>query len=273
MANLEMHANRTGHSDFEESTQAVTPLTEEEKKAKVEEIKELLRLKRAEREEAEKVDDVTREKQRRNMGKEMAKTREQMEAEARKREAQLRRKEKENFKKERARLRAELAKDKAERQANAGKLSSRLGVDGYQPDGIQYDVPADGEEAADAASSPTKREPKKFKGDASKIDEYIKKVSSYRAGGDGGKCLKILKIYVGNVVDNPTEAKYKTINMENKAFKGKVKPFIGAKQLLMAVGFQPNEGGDALILAEDNVNLQLLTDTKAKLEAAMVAYG
>ena len=176
MANLELHANKTGHSDFEESTQSVIPLTEEEKKAKIAEIKELLRLKRAEREEAEKVDDVTREKQRRNMGKEMAKTREQMDMEARKREAQQRKREKEAFKKERARLRAELAKDKAERASNKGKLQSRLGVEGYQPDGIQYDVPTGEEEEGGAAATTAKPEAKKFKADSSKIDEYIKKV-------------------------------------------------------------------------------------------------
>jgi hypothetical protein len=140
MANLELHANKTGHSDFEESTIAVKPLTDEEKRAKIEEIKNLLKLKRAEREEAEKVDGIEQEIKRRNMGKEMAKTREQLDQEQRKRDVQLRQREKENFKKERARIQAELAKDKAERQSNKGKLSSRLGVDGYNPDGIQVSV-------------------------------------------------------------------------------------------------------------------------------------
>ena len=39
MANLELHANKTGHSDFEESTQCIQPLTAEEKIAKIAEIK------------------------------------------------------------------------------------------------------------------------------------------------------------------------------------------------------------------------------------------
>jgi thiol-disulfide isomerase/thioredoxin len=39
MANLELHANKTGHSDFEESTESVKPLTAEEKAAKIAEIK------------------------------------------------------------------------------------------------------------------------------------------------------------------------------------------------------------------------------------------
>jgi UBX domain-containing protein 1/4 len=267
MANLELHANKTGHSDFEESTQAIKPLTAEERAKKILEIKQLLKAKRAEREESEKVDEVEREKQRRFMGKEMTKTREQMEQEVRKRETQLRRREKQAFEKERDRIRAELAKDKAERIANKGKLSSRLGVDGYNPDGIQYDL--EEKETADGSENAAKKAKPGIS--SAKIDEYIKKVASYRAGGDGGTCLKILKTYIGNVVDNPDEEKFRTINMENKAYKGKVKPFVGSKQLLMAVGFKQNKAGDALVLQED-LDRQLLVDTKAKLEAAFAAY-
>jgi UBX domain-containing protein 1/4 len=241
-------------------------------------FQELLKLKRAEREEAEKVSDVEREIQRRMMGKEMAKTKEQLDAEQRKREAQLRKKEKADFLKERQRLREELARDKAERASGKGKLSSRLGVDGYKPDGIQYDIAPGSPSPAHAAGvedtdAPPK--PKKVTADSSKIDEYIAKVASYRAGGDGGNCLKILKAYIGNVVDHPTEEKYKTINMENKAYKTKVKPFIGAKSLLLACGFAPPESGngETLVLAEEDAHIELLMATRAKLEAAFIDFN
>ena len=267
MANLELHANKTGHSDFEESTTMAPTLTAEEKILKIAEIKRLLKAKRAEREEKEKNEEVEREKQRRFMGKEVAKTKEQMEAEQRKREQWKIKKEKENFKRERERLRAELARDKAERIANKGKLGSRLGVEGYKPDGVQYDVDDGAEVAVDMAEE---HKPKRA-ASTIKIDEYIKKVAAYRAGGDGGNCLKILLAYVGNVVDNPTEEKFKSINMENKAFKNKVKPFVGAKQLLIAVGFKQNSNGDALVL-DDAADTQLLASTRSKLQAALDAY-
>jgi hypothetical protein len=227
-----------------------------------------LKKKRAEREEAEKAIDVDREKQRRLMGKEMAKTREQIEIEQRQREAYLRKKEKEEFRKERQRLREQLERDKAERRAHQGKLTSKLGAEGYNPDILQYDAPAS--TTTDGEAVPTK--PKAVTADPSKIDEYIAKVSSYKAGGDGGKCLRVLKIYISNVVDNPSEEKYKTISMENKAFKAKVKPFLGAKNILLACGFHPNESGDVLILSED-ADPQVLSSTKSKLEAAIIAYG
>ena len=132
-------------------------------------------------------------------------------------------------------------------------------------DGIQYDKDAEGQEEG---ASPQK---KKGAVSAAKIDEYIQKVSSYKAGGDGGKCLKLLVVFVKNVVENPGEDKYKSINMEGKAYKAKVKPFLGAKALLMAVGFSQNEGGDKLVLKED-ADPALLASTKDKLEAALAAY-
>lgn len=263
MANLELHANKTGHSDFEECTLIVKPLTEEEKLKKIQEIKSLLKAKRIERENLEKVEDVDREKSRRNMGKKVAKTREEMDRLARQREAKLRKKEKDDFRRERARIRAEIEKDKLERKAHHGKLTSKLGVDGYNPDAIQYDVDADG--------GPAEHHPhKKLKANVAKIDDYITKVSSYRAGGDGGKCLKILLAYVKNVVDKD-EDKFKRIKTDNKVYKTKVKPFVGAKALLVAVGFSANESNDALILADD-ADKSVLAQTKTKLEAALAAY-
>ena len=243
-------------------SQMKKPLTAEEKQAKLEELKALLKARRNEREQAEKVDDVDREKQRRFMGKEMNKTREEMDREARKREARQRKKEKEDQKKERARIRAELEKDKAERRSHKGKLTSKLGVDGYHPDGIQYG------QDTDETKAPA---PKKTKASVAKIDEYIAKVSGYRAGGDGGKCLKILFAYVRNVVDKPDEDKFKKIKTDNNAFKTKVKPFVGAKNLLMAVGFVPDNSGEFLILKED-ADREVLAETRAKLEAAYSAY-
>jgi len=272
MANLELYANRTGYTDFEESTEEVKPMTPEEKAAKLLEIKALLKAKREEREDAEKVDHKEREKQRRFMGKEVAQTREQMEKEQRKREAQARKREKMEQKRERERIRAELEKDKRERMANKGKLKGRLGVDGYAPSAIQYEQNGSGEQ--DGSGEPAAQKPKTSGANAAKIDEYIAKVASYRAGGDGGKCLKVLSLLVGNAADNPTEEKFKSVNTETKTYKNKVKPFLGAKQLLLAVGFGVPEGdvdGSRLVLKAD-ADLELLNATKTKLQQALEKY-
>lgn len=267
MANLELHANKTGHSDFEESTEHVKPLTEEEKAAKVAEIKELLKKKREQREAREKIEEINREKNRREMGKNIVKTKEEMERLERQRLIQLKKKEKEEFKKERARIRAELERDKAERRANAGKMTSKLGVDGYHPDGIQYDVNTGIEDDGNVDS----HQKKKIKASVAKIDEYIEKVSSYRAGGDGQKCLKILLAYISNILKNPDDDKFKSIKQDNKIYKTKVKPFIGAKSLLLAVGFSENNDKTLLVLSDD-ADFDVLKSTQEKLDKAHNAY-
>ena len=103
------------------------------------------------------------------------------------------------------------------------------------------------------------------------MDEYLTKVASYRAGGDGGNCLKILKAYIGNVVKHPDDVKYRRINTENKAYRTKVKPFLGAKSLLLCVGFSPSEDGTALELNED-ADMKVLAQAKEKVEAAYERY-
>jgi UBX domain-containing protein 1/4 len=190
-----------------------------------------------------------------------------MEKEQRKREALARKREKEAFKRERDRIRAELEKDKLERMANKGKLQSTLGVDGYNPSAIQYDANPDGGEPV------AHKQKTSGAATAAKIDEYISKVSSYRAGGDGGKCLKVLKLLVGNAADNPEEDKFKKINMETNTYKSKVKPYLGAKSLLLAVGFAPQENDSTHLILKDDADYQVLKDTKDKLEKALVAYA
>lgn len=188
--------------------------------------------------------------------------------------------------KERLRLRAEIARDKEMRRLNKGVLPSVLGVDGYNPSIIQYDVPAEAVPAAQQqvsdSSVPAKRAPtesssvpaaKKVPSTASeapapvrkptvqsaaavaaaesmtpaqKIDAAIATISRYRSGGDGGAALKLLLTFVKNIVDNPTEPKYRSINCESAAFKSKLAHLVGPAQLLRAVGFEKNEADGKL---------------------------
>ncbi|CAN0257813.1 unnamed protein product, partial [Ectocarpus sp. 8 AP-2014] len=86
VAAAELHASKTSHGNFSESTDAVKALTPEEKEAKLARMKEIIAERRAARGEEEKVDHVKREKARRTMGKEASKTKEEMQAIARKNE-------------------------------------------------------------------------------------------------------------------------------------------------------------------------------------------
>ncbi|GMI15117.1 hypothetical protein TrLO_g4160 [Triparma laevis f. longispina] len=275
MANLELHANKTGHSDFAESTEEVKPLTEEEKKMKVAEIKQLLAVKRAEREEVEKKEKVQNEKQRRNMGKEMAATREEMEKDERKRIIYAKKKEKEDVKKERERIRREIEADKLERRANKGKIKSSLGVDGYNPSAIQYDV--DKGDGTDAPVEKISAIPKKTKtvdtrDNTTKMNDLITKIGQHRAGGDGGRCLSLLKTFIGNVVDNPTEPKYRGVNTAGKAYKSRIKGIVGAKKVLEMCGWSMGEE-EKLLLPVGEEDLEWMMLVKGKIEAEIVRFN
>ena len=203
--------------------------------------------------------------------KKSAETREQIEKEARLIESKLLIKKKhKEFMKERARIKAEIEKDRLDFKTLQLKSNFEPMVDRYNPDGNHAKV------NTNVATRRHPHEPvrKKKKGDVSKIDEYIQKISSYKAGGYGGKCLKILLTYITNIVDKPFEKKYRQINMDNKIFKSKVKPFVGAKMLLLAVGFSPDmdERNTALVLV-DNANVNVLEQTKEKLERAYASYS
>ena len=128
------------------------------------------------------------------------------------------------------------------------------------------------DDGTEQATRSEQHEPRRPKIDAAQIDEYISKVFfRYRAGGNGEKCLKALKAYIGNAVDHPEEQKFKTINTDNKAFKDKIKPCVGAEQLLMAVGFQRSEGSRGKLVLSDDANYELLSSAKTKLDTVQLA--
>jgi hypothetical protein len=56
MTAVQVHGERSGHSDFAESTEEIAPLTEEEKKAKLEELRLKLAEKRSGMSEQDKAD-------------------------------------------------------------------------------------------------------------------------------------------------------------------------------------------------------------------------
>jgi len=70
---------------------------------------------------------------------------------------------------------------------------------------------------------------------AAAVDTAIASICKYKVGGDGGKCLALLNLFLKNVVEKPTEDKYRSINTESNAFKSKVAGLAGGIGLLKAV--------------------------------------
>lgn len=272
MEEAQRYAERTGRTNFEECTEEKKALSEEEKKAKIAELKALAAKRRAEREGLEKVDEIDREKRRRQQGKETIKTKEEMEKQRRKLELERMKREKDAEKRERERLRAEIAKDKAERRARGGTLAGKLGVDGYTPTIDHNDGRRGGDDDAAAEDGAAKgKKEKVVLSPDEEVDKAIKSLSKYRAGGDGGTALKTLTAYLTNAKDKE-DPKFRTIPAKSKAFRERVAPLVGGISLLKAVGFVKQD--EALTLSDQAKidNLALIEKTITKLTEAHAVY-
>ncbi|CAH1792175.1 unnamed protein product [Owenia fusiformis] len=118
---VQMHAARSGHQSFSESTEEIKPLTEEEKKAQLEKLQEIRKQKRLEKQEKEKRDQLEREIQRRKFGKEVQTAKQTMAEKEMKKLAEERRREKMEEKIARQKVKEQIEKDKRDRAAKFAK--------------------------------------------------------------------------------------------------------------------------------------------------------
>lgn len=112
----EFHASKTGHVDFEESTQVIKPLTEEEKNAKLAEIQEKLAKKRAERAAEAAKEARANEQIRRKAGQDLVAAKEKMKEKEMQKALELKKREKEEERLAKERIRKQIEMDKLERQ-------------------------------------------------------------------------------------------------------------------------------------------------------------
>jgi len=115
------HAEKSGHDQFEESTEEVKPLTEEEKKQKLAELREKMAAKKAAKAKEEAREHKANEAIRRKAGKDINEIREEMKAKELVKEAEKKRKEKLEDAKARAAIKAQIEADKRERAEKAAR--------------------------------------------------------------------------------------------------------------------------------------------------------
>jgi len=53
---------------------------------------------------------------------------------------------------------------------------------------------------------------------------------------------------VSNVIENPADGRFRSINTEGKAYSSKIKGKVGGKKLLLLCGFTPAEDNASLVL-------------------------
>ena len=243
------------------------PLTSEELAAKIEATKQKIIERRAEKAKMEKEEGIRREIERRERGKQMTQTQNERDVMVRKREVDRQKREKQEAQRERQRVLEEIARDKAIRKANNGKLPSVLGVDGYNPSiASMNDISKSGGVVVPGAVVEKKDE----RTPQEKISQSLERIMRYRTGGDGGNALKLLQTFIKNIVDNPDESKYRSINAESGAFKKKLAPLTGPVTILKALGFEKNDE-DKFIYPE-NADKELLKSTLIQINEAVEKY-
>ncbi|KAJ1883248.1 hypothetical protein H4R99_000569 [Coemansia sp. RSA 1722] len=123
-ANMDLaqyHGTKSGHSDFSESTSAVKPLSEEEKKQKLDALQKRIAEKRKQREEMEKQEQRKNELIRRKAGQDMAENQERMKEEQMKKEVERQKREKEDDKRAAKKIKEQIEQDKRDRAARLAK--------------------------------------------------------------------------------------------------------------------------------------------------------
>ncbi|KAF9525941.1 ubiquitin-related domain-containing protein [Crepidotus variabilis] len=109
------HAEKSGHDQFEESTEEIKPLTEEEKQQKLLELREKMAAKRATKSVEEAKEHKANEALRRKAGKDMHKIKEELQQKELIKEAEAKRREKKEEAKARAAVKAQIEADKKAR--------------------------------------------------------------------------------------------------------------------------------------------------------------
>jgi len=151
------HAEKSGHDQFEESTEEIKPLTEEEKKQKLEELREKMAAKRAQKAQQEAIENNANSALRRKAGKDVAAVREEMKAKEAIKEAEQRRRDKIADAKAKAAVKVQIEADKRERAEKAAReKASRQGLQPAQP--AQASPPAAAVTASAGTSSKDHKE-------------------------------------------------------------------------------------------------------------------
>ncbi|CAL1714413.1 unnamed protein product [Somion occarium] len=142
------HAEKSGHDQFEESTEEVKPLTEEEKKQRLADLKERMAAKRAAKAKVEAKEQQANEAIRRRAGRDLNVLREELQAKEVLKEAEAKRKEKLDDAKARAAIKAQIEADKKARAEKAAREKALR-------EGRTYPEAAAPVAPAPAASAPT----------------------------------------------------------------------------------------------------------------------
>ncbi|CAM8914856.1 unnamed protein product [Rhodiola kirilowii] len=227
-------------------------LTPEEMKIKAQELRERARKKK---EEEDRRLEREREKERIRIGKELLEAKRMEEENERKRIIALRKAEKEEEKRAREKIRQKLEEDKAERRR-------RLGLPPEDPQPAKPPTPVVEEKKSMLPVRPASK--------TEQMRECLRSMKQSHKDDDAKvkRAFQTLLTYIGNVVKNPSEEKFRKIRLTNPSFQERVGA-LGGVAFLELCGFAKLEGDEFLFLPQDKVDKLLLTSAGSELNSAI----
>ncbi|KAK6930727.1 PUB domain [Dillenia turbinata] len=227
--------------------------TPEEVKMKAQELRERARKKK---EEEEKRMEREREKERIRVGKELLEAKRIEEENERKRILALRKAEKEEEKRAREKIRQKLEEDKAERRR-------KLGLPPEDPATVKPAAPVVEEKKSMLPIKPVIK--------AEQMRECLRSLK-HKCKDDEARvkrAFQTLLTYIGNVVKNPDEEKFRKIRLSNASFQDRVGSLSGGIEFLELCGFEKLDGGEFFFLTRENVDMGVLNSAGSELNSAI----
>ncbi|KAJ4968239.1 hypothetical protein NE237_014940 [Protea cynaroides] len=240
-----------GNTKVEASKPSLTP---EEMKIKAQELRERARKKK---EEEEKRMEREKEKERIRAGKELLEAKRIEEEFERKRILAMRKAEKEEEKRAREKIRQKLEEDKAERRR-------KLGLPPEEPAAVKPPTPVVEEKKSSLPIRPATK--------AERMRHCLRSLKQNHKDDDAKvkRAFQTLLTYVGNVVKNPNEEKFRKIRLNNQSFQERVGSLTGGIEFLEVCGFEKIEGGEFMFLPRDKVDMVVLNTAGSELNSAIV---
>ena len=240
-------AEEIGQAAAEKLAGVGSGLSAEEKKAKLD---ELLAKARAKKEGTTVEEEKQKERARREGGKEMVKSRAELEEAQRKRDMEARKREKREFELERQRLRAKIEAEKEEKRANgllvaAAPAPAKEAVevsDENKPKGGGAGAAAsskpksDREAAAEGAAAAAAGVKRSYDEDSLSVEEAMEKLTALREGVVKPAVEMMIKM-VTNIQKGPAEEKYRKVRLSNPKIAEAIVYVPGARQFLRSIGW------------------------------------
>eukprot|EP00181_Compsopogon_caeruleus_P006601 CAMPEP_0184686324 /NCGR_PEP_ID=MMETSP0312-20130426/22028_1 /TAXON_ID=31354 /ORGANISM="Compsopogon coeruleus, Strain SAG 36.94" /LENGTH=347 /DNA_ID=CAMNT_0027141281 /DNA_START=82 /DNA_END=1125 /DNA_ORIENTATION=- len=224
---------------------------------------EMLERARKKKQEEEKKMEIEREKERLRTGREMAEAKKKLEEQEWKRAIEARRREKLEDSKARAEIREKLAADRRERRIKMG-LPPEESLEEQAPN--ENDALTAGKAPS---GGPVHRSTVTTIANPLRDTLVLLKKA---CGGDQNAvniAFRTLLAYCSNLLQHPSQEKFRKIHLSNAAFQARVGSLQGGKEFLELCGFCLAPDGSALVLPEDRLDESKIQAAYVELQKAM----